>query len=257
GALLDLAYKALSDALLVLTRQHTTRWQTIMNCTQPIPPARVPQPATTLLTSKAVAGEHKQFPGAEWLVLRRGQHGEGEELAAVSGEQVDHGLAIAPASPVAGVLGHRLCPQQPVPPPVLLQSCRGHGHQLCDLPVETPPLGGMPGDRLPAEQLLDVLRDRAELPDLPGHTWRRHAELPARPQEPCEVGQVTVRGAEVLERVDAHDVVEAVLPEREGMRLGPHGGHLAGDAGAGKHGRRLVCRDPPVGRHDLDAVLPG
>ena len=58
------------------------------------------------------------------LVLPRGHHRKGEELTAVSGQQVDHRLAIVlRASPVACVLGHRLCPQQPVPPAVLLQSC--------------------------------------------------------------------------------------------------------------------------------------
>jgi hypothetical protein len=80
-------------------------------------PARAVQPATGLPAGIRRAGGHP-------LVLPCGHHREGEELAAVSGEQVDHRLAIVLwASPVACVLGHRLCPQQPVPPAVLLQSC--------------------------------------------------------------------------------------------------------------------------------------
>lgn len=63
-----------------------------------------------------------------------------------------------------------------------------------------------------------------------------------------QAGQAAVSGAEVPERADAHDGIEAVLPERQGVRPGAHGRHLAGDTGRLEHGHRLARFDPPVGR---------
>jgi len=120
--------------------------------------------------------------------------------------------------------------------------------------------GVVPSEGFPAHQGLDVGGDRAEFADLAGHPRRGHGQLGARAEEAGEVGEVgevVVAGAEVLEGVDAHDSVEALLLERQVVGFGPHRLHLSTDARLAEDRGRLIRTDPPVRRDDPDARRSG
>jgi hypothetical protein len=115
----------------------------------------------------------------------------------------------------------------------------------------------VPGSGLGADDLLDVVRNRAELAHLGRQGGRRHAELPAWLEERCQVGRVVVAGPEVLPRVDAHYHVEGRSSERQRPGIHPHRQDLVVDAFLLEDLARLRRVDPEIHRHDMHSVLLG
>ena len=64
-------------------------------------------------------------------------------------------------------------------------------------------------------------------------------ERAARPQERRELGQIRVVGAEVVERVEAHDRVEVLVRERQAVRFAVDREHAIVQAGGVDAGRVL------------------
>jgi hypothetical protein len=71
------------------------------------------------------------------------------------------------------------------------------------------------------------------------------------------LGQIEVRGAEVVIGVDADDEVKLFVPKREAVSLTSQRCHLAGHARGHESLPVLSRRDPPVDGDDLNTVLTG
>src|SRR3546814_13315453 len=104
---------------------------------------------------------------------------------------------------------------------LVLESCSDGAQEARELPLLLPPLSGVPGESLPTDDFLDVLRDRSEISHVARHGGRGHADRAAGAQHAEQAWKEVIVRAEVLPGVDAHDeAAEDILEgERPGLRV--------------------------------------